>query len=311
MIPIKNNVNPIVSWIKWRIKKNKNAIIVINGPTGSGKTYCGLNLAEDVGKELNTPFSVENNVDFKFTELLRKTMQPGNKKAGTVFLFEEVGAMGGGASSREWQGELNKMFFSFMQTTRHRRQVLIMTCPSFSFLEKGARTLVHMQIEMQNIDFNTKIAYAKPYVIQVNPRTSKFYYKFLRMRGGMGAIRLNRVGFNLPSKNITATYELAKTNFTDNLNKLALSDKKDGKKGRSPVVLVIDVLRDIKDGLTHFKIANKRGICTKTVQGIVQKHNADKKPEKEWIYSKINETEGQIEGTPPPLGGSGGIIAPI
>ncbi len=171
---------PLIGWIGWRIRKNKNFIGVINGSTGSGKSYAGLDLCLTISKKLGTKFTVKNNVDFSFTGLLKKTQMPENTKAGTCFLFEEVGAFGGGASSREWQSKANKFFFSFLQTTRHRNQVLIFTCPQFSFLDAGARSLVHMQMIMQGIDFKKKVAYIKPYIIQINNRTGKPYFKMLR-----------------------------------------------------------------------------------------------------------------------------------
>jgi len=134
--------NPILKWVKWRIKRNKNCILIINGGTGSGKTYSGATLACDVASMLGTSFTAENNIDFTFKGLLQKMELPQNKKAGTPFLFEEVGAVGGGAASRDWQSKANKFFFSFMQTARHRNQVLIFTCPSFAALEKETRLAV-------------------------------------------------------------------------------------------------------------------------------------------------------------------------
>lgn len=107
------NINPLIRWIVKRIGKNKNVIMIINGPTGSGKTYAALRLAYDSSQELGTTFNIKNNVGFTFPELLKKTELPENQNPGTCFVFEEVGAAGGGASSREWQSQANKFFFSF------------------------------------------------------------------------------------------------------------------------------------------------------------------------------------------------------
>ncbi len=172
----------LLGWIENRISKNKNVIIVINGATGSGKSWSALTLAYDISKKLGTNFIVKDNVGFNFTDLLKKTMLPHNTKAGTCFIFEEVGAVGGGASAREWQSRVNRFFFSFLQTTRHRNQILIFTCPHFSFLDAGARSLVHLQIIMQGINFKKNVTYTKPYVLQVNQRTGKIYFKMLRYK---------------------------------------------------------------------------------------------------------------------------------
>ncbi len=211
-------VKPLMIWIKGRIKSNKNVIIVINGGTGSGKTYSAISIAKQCAEELETNFSIEGNLEFNFAELLKKMQRPENLKPGTPFVFEEVGAFGGGASAREWQSQANKFFFSFMQTSRHRNQILIMTCPSFSFLELGARTLVHMQMETAGINFRRKIGYLKPYRIQVNKRTGKFYFKFLRVEHEGRKYKLTKIQCPCPPDSMLAPYEKLKGFYTDALN---------------------------------------------------------------------------------------------
>ena len=212
-------VNPLVEWIKNRIKKNKNAILIFNGPTGSGKTFGAISIAEKIAKEFGTNFNINDNVDFKFTNLLKKTMLEQNMKPGTPFVFEEVGAFGSGSASREWQSQANKFFFSFMQTTRHRNQILILTCPHFSFLDAGTRSLVHMQIEMTGINPRKKVSYCKPYAIQVNSRTGKFYFKFLRLSVGNKKVKFKILEIQLPSEQLLKDYEIIKTKYTTELNK--------------------------------------------------------------------------------------------
>ena len=110
-------------WVEKKIKKNKNAIIIFNGETGSGKSYACLKFAVDLSKRLETLFTVKGNMAFKFSNLLKKTKMPKNNKPGTVFLLEEIGAFDSGAAAREWQSEANKFFFSFLQTSRYKRQL--------------------------------------------------------------------------------------------------------------------------------------------------------------------------------------------
>lgn len=221
-------------WLKWatdRVKKNKNAIIIVNGPTGSGKTYSCISLAVDAAAMSETPFTIEDNLAFKFTDLLKKMQLPQNQKPGTVFVFEEVGAFGGGASSREWRSKANKFFFSFMQTSRHRNQILFMNCPDFSFLEAGARKLVHFQMEMGGINFNSKLAMIKPYQVQINSRTGKYYFKYLRINTKAGQHILNRILVRYPPKKKVAAYEIRKAKFTDSLNQEIINkDEKKKKK---------------------------------------------------------------------------------
>ena len=222
--------NPTVAWIKDRVMKNKNAIIVVNGPTGSGKTYLALELALEVGQALGTTFSVNKNMDFNFLKLLEKTMNPELNAPGTSFLFEEVGAAGSGSASRQWQSQANQFFFSFAQTSRHRNQIFIMTCPYFSNLDNGVRKLCHMQIEMKGIDHRKKISYAKPYLIQVNSRTGKIYFKYPRLKIGGRKLRVKQLSFKCPPPEVCKEYEDLKTKYTTELN--AGFIKSDGEKNK-------------------------------------------------------------------------------
>ena len=216
-------VRPISVWVKNRIVKNSSVIISINGGTGTGKTYTGIELGRQYAEELGTPFSIKDNMDFNFHKLLKKMQLPQNQKPGTVFIFEEVGSFESGASSRGWQSQANKFFFSFMQTSRHRNQILIFTCPHFSFLEKGARSLVHMQMEMAGINHAKRIAYVKPYRIQVNSRTGQFYFKYLRFTYKGKKHKLSRLEVPHPPQDMVDEYEIIKTAFTSALNKTIIN----------------------------------------------------------------------------------------
>jgi len=220
-----DRVNPLYVHIKWRIEHAKNCVIVINGSTGSGKSYASLRIAEDVAKLFNSPFSVKDNVGFKFSDLLKKMMLPKNQGKGVPYVFEEVGAMGGGAASREWQTKANRMFFSFMQTSRHRNQILIFTCPQFTFLESGTRRLCHLQLTTQGINFRTKVCSMKPFVIQVNPNSGKMYFKYIRYKLKGIPYKLTRLDVTYPSKDIVKEYEEEKLKFTTALNQSIIDEE--------------------------------------------------------------------------------------
>ena len=216
-------------WVITRIKKNQNAIIIFNGGTGSGKSYACIRCAVDLAKSLGTHFSIEKNLSFKFTDLLQKMSLPGNELPGTVFVMEEVGSFGSGASAREWQSQANKFFFSFMQTSRHRNQILLLNCPSFHYLEKGTRELVHFQFEANGISHRERVAFFKPFFLQVNTRTGKIYFKHLRFNHKGTRRRLNRIGFKIPKKKILNVYEADKLAFTTSLNR-DIIERSNGKK---------------------------------------------------------------------------------
>lgn len=228
--------DPIIEWGCDRVKKNKNAIIIVNGPTGSGKTYFALALALEFANKLGTKFTVDTNMDFNFIKLLEKTMNPELDMPGVPFLFEEVGAAGSGSSARQWQSQANIFFNSFAQTSRHRNQIFIMTSPYFSNLDTGVRKLCHLQLEMKGINYRNKISYAKPYFIQVNSRTGKIYFKYPRISFRGHKIKIKQIAMKKPDDEICRQYEILKTKYTTELNK---GMTKGEKKERKPIAMEI------------------------------------------------------------------------
>jgi len=261
--------NPYHSYIAWRVKKNKNAIIVWNGPTGSGKTYGAIGECFCLSQTLGTHFCIKDNVDFRFDKMLEKMNLPQNQKPGTCFVFEEMGVTGGGGSSREWQSKVNRFFFSFLQTARHRNQILMFTCPHFSFLDSGARKLVHMQMSSKRIDFQRKLSIWTPYHLQTNQKTGKIYFKYLRYKtsSGSGKYKIHRVAM-LP-KPVVDEYELLKTEFTDSLYKQARElEKPKAEKGRLDKEMALAM---VNTGVSLAKIATHFGVTTEAVRKMVQR----------------------------------------
>ena len=267
-------INHVANWCKQRVEKNKNAIIVLNGQTGSGKSWAGLALGEDIAEELGTNFTVDGNVSFGFADLLRKTMRPENQKPGTVFLFEEVGAVGGGGSSRDWQSKSNKFFVSWAQTTRHRNQILIFTTPLLSYLDKAARDLVHMQLLMASIDLKKKMGVTVPYLLQVNSRSGKTYFKKMRVKHKGRKIRLDSQNIKKPSEPVLVAYEDMKTKFTTDLYKMILEeeDKIKEKKSGKEKSFIEDYPRNLEKakgllekGYSNVGVADLLGVSTNTI----------------------------------------------
>jgi hypothetical protein len=219
------------------INRNKNFIAVFLGSTGSGKTYASLDFALGVAQKCGTTFTIKENVAFTFGEMLKKMELPQNQKAGTVFLIEEVGSVGSGASSNEWQSKANAFFSSFMQTSRHRNQVLLMTTPNFSLLMKQGRELIHAQIIMEEVNKHNKTSIGRVKMVQVNPSNGKVYLKYLRVLDEDGSpIRAETALFHLPPEDVLKEYEETKLKFTTALNKMIMAklngdDKPKGKHG--------------------------------------------------------------------------------
>jgi len=263
-----------LEWIRSRMKKNLNAIIMFNGSTGSGKSYACLRLAIDISQMMGTTFTVKNNLGFKFKDLLQKMQLPDNQRPGVVFIQEEIGSMGSGGSSREWQSESNKFFFSFLQTNRCKNQIVILNCPSFSYLEKGSRELVHFEFESLGVDHVHKLSFFKPFAIQCNRRTGKLYFKYLRYNYKGSRKYMNKMKFGLPPTNIIRSYEKLKLNFVDSLNQEILNSesnkpraiKKEEYARRKKLINVLRI-----DGKPSSEIADLVGITQRSVQRTLSK----------------------------------------
>lgn len=210
--------NVLIEWIRERILNNKNIIIVVVGETGSGKTYHSLAIALRIAERLETNFTIENNVVFDFQNLVNKYKLDENKKPGTPFVFEEVGAAGGGASARQWQSKTNVLFNSMLQTDRHKNRVLIMTVPDYSFIDAASRKLVHLFIEMSAINFKAKQSISKVKFQQINKESGKIYRKYIRYYDAHNRrCKYKRHTENMIPKDILNAYEVKKDNFSEKL----------------------------------------------------------------------------------------------
>ena len=204
-----NNKSDWIKYINWRIKNNKNFLAFISGPTGSGKSTCGLTICEMIDPN----FTIEN-VVFSALELM-KLINTGKLKRGSAILFDEPQVT---MSNRTWQSKINKVMNYLFTTFRHKGYVLIMASPYLDFIDAGTRKLFHAEFQTQGIDFDKQTVKLKPYCIQYNSRNKKFYYKYLRIRSLMGYAPIKAWYLGLPTKELLDEYEKHKTSFTTKLN---------------------------------------------------------------------------------------------
>jgi len=271
--------SPFIGWIAHRIRKNKNAVGLFVGATGSGKSLACIDLASRLSEEFGTPFSIEGNVAFDFREMLKKMQRDENGKAGTVFVLEEVGSVGSGAASTQWQTKANAFFSSFLQTSRHRNQILLLNTPAYGFLMKSARMLLHFQVEMASINQTDNTSSGKFYICQTNARSGKVYMKYLRVTLNGNKQCFPMMKFYLPSKDVVKSYEEKKFAFTSQLNQQIIDtddkgNKIDVKKGKQGEHIHIDYdkLRAyLKKGVVKNDIAKVFGVCKATLFAHIHK----------------------------------------
>jgi biotin operon repressor len=198
-----------ISYILQRIKKNKNFLGFISGPTGSGKSWSSLKIAEDLDPEFD-----ETRIVFSGVELMQ-LINSGKLKKGSVIVFEEAGI---GMSSKNWQSVINKMLNFLIQTFRHRNFILIFNSPYMDYVDSSTRKLFHAEFETQSIDEKNKVVRLKARLIQYNSKIRKFYFKMLRVITSNGIIPVDIWRVEKPSANLIKAYEIKKRAFTDKLN---------------------------------------------------------------------------------------------
>jgi ABC-type dipeptide/oligopeptide/nickel transport system ATPase component len=203
------------SWIKYikgRIKRNKNFLCIISGPTGSGKSWSAMSIAEMLNDDFNT-----DRIIFRGKDLMREiNTKKYDKRKGVVFIWDEAGV---DLSSRNWQSVTNKMLNFLIQTFRHQNFILIFTAPYSDFLDVSTRKLFHAEFETVTINKNKQTVKIKAKQLQYNAGLKKWYKKYLKsIIKGKGVIKIKEWYVPKPSDELIDEYEERKKEFTAELN---------------------------------------------------------------------------------------------
>lgn len=199
-----------IRYIKLRIEHNKNFLAIISGPTGSGKSYSSLSIAQ----MLDSRFTIKN-VVFSGSELI-KLINEGNLRKGSVIIMDEAGV---DLSNRTWQSLTNRVINLLLQTFRHKNFILLFTAPYSDFIDSSTRKLFHSEFRTIGINYQNETVRLKPLNIQYNARYGKFYYKRLVKLNHGKKTRVDVWDVPKPSQEIITAYEERKNNFTTELNK--------------------------------------------------------------------------------------------
>lgn len=176
--------NPFLDEV-WRLphKDNRNAIILVEGPTGTGKSYFCLKLAEDLDPKFfeNPVLKVEmlgTRVLFKpskFAAVLNKNIL----YQGAVVIIEEGGVQ---ADHRKWYSFNNMVFNYILETFRFMKLIVIVNVPVSQFLDSDAQKMFHYHVETRKVDYKKNLNIVKIKSQTYNSTTKKIYRKFLRYK---------------------------------------------------------------------------------------------------------------------------------
>lgn len=212
LITLKKKEPSWISYIKGRIKKNRNFLGLISGPTGSGKSWAGLSICSRID-----PTFGPDRIIMRMRDLMKLINSGKLKGVGRAILWDEASI---DIDSKSWQSLTNKLVNSLLTTFRHQRIILLFTTPYMDFIDAATRKLFHAEFSTIGINYENKRTLLKPQRIQYNSRYKKFYYKYLRVKTPNGRrIRLERWNIPKPPNWLIEEYEQIKTNFTTQLNK--------------------------------------------------------------------------------------------
>jgi ABC-type lipoprotein export system ATPase subunit len=199
----------LVRYIKRRILNNKNFLATITGPTGSGKSWSALSIAE----LLDESFTADR-IIFKGRDLM-KLINYGDLKPGSVIIWDEAGI---DLSNRNWQSVTNKMLNALLQTFRHKNFILLFTVPYNDFIDVSSRKLFHADFETQRINKAEQVVVIKPKLLQYNSNLSKWYRKYLKVKINHKIVKIRKWKVPKPSDEIIKAYEEKKNLYTKALN---------------------------------------------------------------------------------------------
>ncbi len=141
--------NPVLEELKKIIyRENRNAIILLMGVPGSGKSYLTLKLSETFDPTFSD--SLENRVIFdKDTFFYRLLDYQIPLKKGNVIVMEELGVQ---ADTKNWYDFSQKAFSYILQTFRYRNLAVIFNTPYIDLVESRIIDFVNYIIEVVPVD---------------------------------------------------------------------------------------------------------------------------------------------------------------
>lgn len=204
----------IKSWRYRIVRINRNLLMIIVGPTGSGKSYCALVIA----KMIDPTFKVKERVVFNVEDFM-KLLNSGKLKRGSVIVWDEAGV---GLPAREWYTISNKAINYVLQTFRHMNLCVIFTTPTFEYIDKQTRVLFHVLIETVKIMYDKKQVIVKIKKNEYNPVFGKPYNPYYREMG----IKKERFNIGIPTKQMINEYEDLKKQFSKQIREEVEQDVK-------------------------------------------------------------------------------------
>jgi len=239
-------MSEIVENIRDRINnRNKNFLAIVCGETGSGKSFTAQRLAELIDPSFDV-----SRIVFTPEEFMR-VLNSGKLKSGNAIVFDEAGV---GLPAREWYSISNKAINYIFQTFRHENLAVILTTPSFDFIDSQTRKLFHAYIETIAISRSKQQTITKFMNVQFNAKTGKLYFKYPRIMRDGRRVTVTKVAFGKPSYKLIEAYEKKKKQFTKKLKKEVEQDiKAIGIKKQKKDIDIKKIAKSVQKNIEYFR----------------------------------------------------------
>lgn len=244
----------VVDKIRKRLhEENKNALILLVGDTGSGKSWAALRLAKLIDPSF-TPKRVAHQRGSHFMRIIKNQ----KLKRGDAVIWDDVGK---GLKKRDWYDIVNKMIVDVLQTFRVLGLCVIFTCPDPRLIDSNALALFHYWGEMIMIDMRKKQSRMKFFEVQINRRTGKVYWHYLRSYGKP----ITRLWVKKPHYNITRQYEKDKLPVVmETIRRTAKTVEKVEEKQKLKIMTDKQIVNEVvKNSEQYIKTYNKRTFLDK------------------------------------------------
>ena len=245
-------VRYLTGYVKSRVAKNQNFVMLYVGQTGTGKSYAAMSFAEELDPNFNISrivFSAD-----EFISVLND--DTANLARGSVIIWDEAGV---GMPAREWYSLSNKVISYVVQTFRVKGYVLIMTTPSLKYIDSQIRALFHGIAE--TIDpsmYGGSFGWVKYMHLIHDPKEGRTIMQYpvimdehnrpMKLKGRTA--RHGNMLFSKPSEELISDYEVKKKEFTDNLITSAsdmMTAKEDHSEGAVSVERIMDMVMEDPD----------------------------------------------------------------
>ena len=201
-------------------RRDKSAGFIIVGQTGSGKSWLGLRIAQD----LDPTFDPSTRVVYT-AEQFMQLVAYGKLKRGQVIIFDELAHTEGG-DSRASMSRTNRLLGSIVSTYRQKGLIVIFILPMITQLDKNLRMVsITGYFKIISIDYEHKQTIAAYYNNDLNVVLGKSYNKTPIIKKPNGnLVKVRSFRFDAPSMDLVKVYKKKKMEFVDYIARKAADE---------------------------------------------------------------------------------------